>query len=842
MSLLSRCAFLFAFISVSAAAQTKLKTPAEFLGYELGDRFTSHHRVVDYFNYVASTVSNARVHTYGETYEKRPLIYLVITSPENFQRLDDIRLDNLRRARLESGEPTGKKMAIVWLSYNVHGNEASSTEAAMLTLYNLADANNSKARQWLSNTVVVIDPCMNPDGRDRYANFNRQFGSYPPNPRPDAIEHRESWPSGRTNHYMFDLNRDWAWCTQIESQQRIKAYNDWMPHVHVDFHEQGYNNPYFFAPAAEPLHEVVTPWQRDFQLIIGKNNAKYFDEKGWLYFTKEVFDLYYPSYGDTYPTYNGAIGMTYEQGGGGAGALVVTTETGQPLTLKERIEHHYTSGLATIEISSQNAERLADNFQKYFRDNETSPTSEYKTYLVKASNDPVKVKQLADWLNTHKVRFGHPSGTRGLRGYNFQTQTTTAAAIEPQDLVFNIYQPKSRFLTTIFEPTSRLSDSLTYDITAWNLMYSYNLEAFAFKERVDFEKPFSPKAAVAGEIADRPYAYVLRYNNLKDASLLAALLEKGVKVRCAEKPFSQDGQSFPEGTLVISRVNNEDLDDFDQLVTELAAEHGRIVHTAKSGFVDQGKDLGSAELRLLNQPEIAILGGDQVTPMSFGEVWHFFERQIGYPVTPLRGDYFNANLLRRYNVLIIPDGSYKMIDDARLEELASWVRSGGRLIIMGSALESFVDRKGFGLKRYATDSEKARAEQAAKTGPLPKYKELQREFISNNIFGAIYKATLDNSHPLAFGMKTHYYTLKTDDKRYAWLQNGWNVGYLGQSPKPIQGFAGYKANQALTNSLVIGVEHLGAGQVIYFVDNPLFRSFWEEGKMLFANAVFVCGN
>ena len=271
----------------------------------------------------------------------------------------------------------------------------------MKTIYDLVDPSNTKTQAWLKNTVVIIDPCINPDGRDRYANFYNQYGNSPANSNGDSKEHHEPWPGGRANHYLFDLNRDWAWQTQTESQARLKLYNQWMPHVHVDFHEQSYRNPYYFAPAAEPLHEVITKWQREFETMIGKNNAKYFDQEGWLYFTKENFDLFYPSYGDSYPTFNGAIGMTYEQAGGGYGGLTVLTPEGDPLTLKDRLTHHYTTGLSTVEITSQNATRVVDEFAKYFQEGMNNPASPYKTFVIKGDNNPDKIKTLTTWFDTH---------------------------------------------------------------------------------------------------------------------------------------------------------------------------------------------------------------------------------------------------------------------------------------------------------------------------------------------------------------------------------------------------------------------------------------------------------
>ena len=844
MKVFTLIGFLTAFAFVSFA-QEKLLSPAEFLGYELGDQFTAHHRAIDYFNHVASLIPNAKVFPYGKTYEHRPLLYLAITSPENFQMLEQIRTDNLKRTGLQEGTPSGKKTAIVWLSYNVHGNEASSLEASMLTLYELADPDNKKTQEWLKNTVVIIDPCINPDGRDRYANFYNQYGNIPPNTYVDGFEHHEPWPGGRTNHYFFDLNRDWAWTTQVESQQRVKVYNQWLPHVHVDFHEQGYNSPYFFAPASEPLHEVISAWQRDFQLMIGKNNAKYFDEKGWLYFTKEVFDLYYPSYGDTYPTYSGAIGMTYEQAGGGIGGLNITTETGEALTLKDRILHHHTSGLSTVEITSQNAAKVIEEFEKYFRENNNSPASDYKTYVINGSNHADKINSLTSWMDTHAIRYGHPAAAGTSRGFSYQTQSTGQVNITSADIIVSIYQPKSRFITTIFEPASTLSDSLTYDITAWNLIYAYNLDAYALTERLAVGKPYQPIAVSSSTPAQKPYAFIFKYQSLQDVALLSALMQMNLSVRSAEKSFQVGGETFLPGSLIITRRNNEGVHDLDGIVGALAGKYKRKVYTANSGFVEQGRDLGSSDLNHLTKPKVAVLFGEQTSALSTGEIWHFFEQQIRFPVTQIGSEYFRIVNLSRYDVLIVPEGSYKLFDDGLLERISAWVTDGGKLILIGNALDAFVDKKGFGLKKYNSDSEKAAAElreqDRLQNETFSRYEEIERKRLSDNISGAIYKVALDNSHPLAFGMRNTYYTLKNHERRFAHLSTGWNVGYFKENVKPVQGFAGFKANQALDNSLLLGVEEKGKGEIIYFVDNPLFRSFWENGKILFANAVFLVG-
>jgi hypothetical protein len=836
--------FIVTLVSLNLQAQQqKLLSPKEFLGYELGDRFTRHHRVVEYYKHVADALPNVEFYQYGETYEHRPLIYVVITSPENFQNLEQIRLNNLRKAGMTDGSSSADKKAIVWLSYNVHGNEANSTEASMQTLYELSDPQNKKTQEWLKNTVVILDPCLNPDGRDRYTNFYNQYGNIPPNGDEDSHEHNEPWPRGRSNHYMFDLNRDWAWGTQAETQARLKVYNQWMPHVHVDFHEQGHNHPYFFAPAAEPFHEIISKWQREFQVMIGKNNAKYFDEQGWLYFTKEVFDLYYPSYGDTYPTYSGAIGMTYEQGG--QTGITVTTREGDPLTLKDRLTHHHTTGLSTVEITALNYTRVVDEFEKYFRDNLNNPAASYKTYVIKASNNPDKLEQIAKWLDIHSIKYGHPAAGKASRGFDYQTQSTGNVSVSTDDIIFNIYQPKSRFITAVFEPQSKLPDSLTYDITAWNLMYANNLKAYALPERINIGKAYESKPADNTTIANKPYAYIFNYQGVKDVAFLAALIQHGIKVRSALLPFKANGQNFERGALIITRRNNEKVTDFDSTIQSIAKDLNRKIYTSATGFVESGKDFGSSSVNYLKAPNVALLFGEETSSLSVGEIWYFFEQQLHYPITTLSTDYIKYVALGKYDVLIVPEGYYTSIDEKFLEKISGWVAAGGKLIIVGSGLNSFSDKKGFSLKPYTSDDEKEKAEKKQKElseqQALTRFEDAERKEISNFIGGAIYRVTLDNSHPLAFGLSNTYYSLKTNELRFGYLDGGWNVGVLKGKQKPVQGFAGKNANEKLANSLVFGVERKGRGNIVYLVDNPMFRCFWEDGKMLLSNAVFLVG-
>ena len=325
-----------------------------------------------------------------------------------------------------------------------------------------------------------MDPCINPDGRDRYVNWYNQVKSTPFDSSPLANEHFEDWPGGRYNHYYFDLNRDWAWLSQKESQQRLPNYLAWMPQIHVDFHEQGVDSPYYFAPAVEPYHEVITDFQRDFQATIAKNHSRYFDKEGWLYFTDEVFDLLYPGYGDTYPMFNGAIGMTYEQGGSGRAGLSIRNSVGDLLSLKDRIAHHYTSGLSTVEVAHNNVMRLNKEFSAYHADNK----GKYATYALEGPTD--KMDALKRLLDAHQIPVKQLAQTTSIKGIDFATQKTKSLVLLALKQLHPQWQRSRRasLIQALFEPQTHFSDSLTYDITSWALPYAYGLKAVASNQNV----------------------------------------------------------------------------------------------------------------------------------------------------------------------------------------------------------------------------------------------------------------------------------------------------------------------------------------------------------------------
>ncbi|MFC6997881.1 M14 family metallopeptidase [Rufibacter roseus] len=845
----------FAMSRATWAQQQPVQTPSQFLGYQLGDQFTYHARLVDYVQYLAAqNPAKMKLQTYGHTYEGRPLLLATISSPENLQRLEEIRSNNLKNAGLLSGQTTGgKQPAIVWLSYNIHGNESVSSEAVLQVLYDLLDPTNAQTQKWLENTVVLIDPCVNPDGRERYTQWYNRVRNRQPNASPWAWEHHEPWPGGRPNHYYFDLNRDWAWQTQIESKQRAVVYNQWLPQLHADFHEQAVDNPYYFAPSAKPYHDAITPWQREAQNFIGEYNRKYFDKNNWLYFTRESFDLFYPSYGDTWPTYQGAIAMTYEQGGSGRAGIVIEKADGDSLTLSQRIAHHHAASLATVEAMADKHEQVVREFKKFYSDAQTKPFGTYRSYVFNVQGDEGKINDLTNYLDRQQIKYGYANSGGSAKGFNYQTGKTESVRYNRGDLVISSYQPKSTLLNVLFEPNARLEDSVTYDITAWSLPYAYDLRGAAFTSRVAMtEKAAAPTKevgssavksySVASSAATNTYAYIAKWNGVQDLRFMAALLKAKVRVRYSEVPFEQVKQKFSPGTLIITRTGNESLGaKFDEIVTRAADSLGIELTTSSTGFVTTGSDFGSRNVRYVKAPKVAVLTGEGVSPYGFGEIWHYFEQQIGYPVTVLGSDYFSRVPLAEFDVLILPTGSYgSILNEKTLSKVKDWVRAGGRLVALENAVTFLSDKPDFAVKKKLVDSTSTKKSSPATAADLKRYADRERTSISEEVQGSVFRVTLDNSHPLAFGYGNTYAALIRTSTLPQFLKDGWNVGVV-KNEGPATGFVGAKVGDKLQNGLVLGVQEMGLGQVVYLVDNPLFRGFWQGGKLLFGNAVFMVG-
>ncbi len=832
--LLLLCASLF---STTFAQSNKLLSPADFLGYEVGTKFTRHHQVVEYFKYVADNHSQVQFFPYGKSFEGRPLVAVAISSVKNINALESIRKGHLSRIGLSDAKAfSDKEPTLVWLSYNIHGDEAVSSEAALVTLEKLS-SNDAEVQKWLEDVIVIMDPCLNPDGRDRYVNWYNNVAMAQLNIDQNSEEHHSTWPGGRVNHYLFDLNRDWAWQVQVESQQRGEFYQQWMPHVHVDFHEMGINSPYFFAPAAHPIHENITPWQRDFQELVGSNHAGYFDDAGWTFYTKEFFDLFYPSYGDTWPIFNGAMGFTYEQGGSRDAGVAVLNDHGDTLTLKDRVEHHYTTSLSTIEVSYLNREKLKKEFKKYFTDAANTPLGEHKSYVIKGSNDPSRVNALLSLLDKQKIRYGTaPNTRRSYNGFDYLNNKNGSFTLESGDIVVSAYQPKSVLLKVLFEPKSMLEDSMTYDLTAWALPYVYEVETYATSERIDVKEDRETAFTQNPLPKKPPVAYLVEWKDVQDVKLLSALLKENIKVRFAEKNMTLAGKSYTKGTLVITRAHNKNLADFDAKVVQIANAHQQPLDYARTGMADSGPDLGAEAIRYIKRPKVALVNGEGVNPNAYGELWHYFDQDLEYPISVVNMSYANRINWNDFDVVVLPSGRYSKI----AADLMKFVSDGGKVIAIEGAIRIFSGKETALASAIEAAEKKADLGGEDLTSKLRRYEDSERSYLSGSVAGSIYKVHLDDSHPLAFGEDGSIHIMKRNSSTYPFLDNGWNVGVI-KDDGHVSGFIGSQLKRDLVNSLVIGTESHGGGQLVYFTDSPVFRGFWHSGKLLLGNAVFFVG-
>ncbi|WP_421878364.1 M14 family metallopeptidase [Marinoscillum sp.] len=587
------------------------------------------------------------------------------------------------------------------------------------------------------------------------------------------------------------------------------------------------------------MHEVITDWQVDFQTQIGKNHAKYFDENNWFYFTKQRFDLLYPSYGDTYPTYNGSIGMTYEQGGSGRAGLGVIKQEGDTLTLKDRIAHHYTTGLSTVEISSQNTDKLIQQFEAFY----SKPiNAKYKTYVLKNDGNADKMKDLMQWLDVQGITYGTASYGKSLSGYHYGSGQTRSFSVGSNDLVVNVNQPKSVLTTVLFEPKTKLNDSLTYDITAWAVPYAFGLEAYATTADVRPSGSLTMEKFSPNKLSPA-YGYIFNWQSLKDAQLLAELLKNEMKVRYTTQPVTIGGNQFDRGAVIVTQRDNGQ--GYHELLEKLANKHMRELFVIETGFVMDGPDIGSSDIAYLKAPKVALIGGEGTSSLDFGATWHFMEQNLGYPVTTIGADYFSYVDLADYDVLIMPNGWYSDFNDRTTAKVKEWVQSGGTLIAVQGAIRKLKGAEIGSLDSFNSDKEKSDFEkideQVEEEMKLIPNSEQERYEIREYVAGAVFHVAMDNTHPLAYGYSKDYYSLKTSRDRYGYLDGG-NVGVIKSANDHLSGFAGEIVKKKVGTSMVFGQERVGSGQIIYMVDNPLFRSFWYDGKLLFANAIFFAGN
>jgi len=830
-------------------------SPEAYLGYPPGSRFTPYHRIVEYLEELAASTDRVSFSNYGETVEGRPLVLLTISDPGHLGDEASLQRDY---ARLADPEATGSEECArlaaelpvaVWLSFGVHGDESSSSEAALEVAYELASARDDSTRKLLEEAVVLLDPCLNPDGRERYVNWYRSVRGEAPDPEPAAREHEEPWPGGRTNHYLFDLNRDWAWLTQPESRARVRAYLAWHPQVHVDFHEMEPEGSYFFFPPAKPIHPAFPPEVSKWAEIFGNGNAAVFDARGWEYYTGERFDLYYPGYGDTWPTFHGAVGMTYEQAGHGQAGLALALADGDTLTLAERIAHHAVAALSTVEIAAAHRKDRLNDFSRFFEpDGRRGPAA----YLFPPGSDPGRTWNLIDLLLDHGVEVTRTDGPIRPGGLHSYDGTAPPGELAAGTFVVSSSQPQWRFVQALLEPETTAPDTFFYDLSAWSLPLAYGIESYWTNDSVhDAGTEIVSLPPYTGSVVhpDARYAFLIPWTRNGAPVAGARLQEAGVELSFTTKPMQVDGATFPPGSLVVFRGGNPA--DLDQRLEAVARETGVTVTGVDSGRTGEGPDLGSPRVVRLQRPRVAILADEPVDPGSVGAAWFLLDRRIPLRHSLVTLDDLNAEALRDFDVLVFPDDNWGghgytlALDTLQVAAVAAWIEEGGTYVgLGGGAFFASAGRAGFSTVKETSWGEEAapdateeerKAEKQEKA--LETLTEAETRRKQDLLPGTIFRVRVDPMKPLGFGYDGELMVLLVHDRALDLGPPGTNVAWFEESAR-VSGYATPKVENRLADHPFVVDERRGKGHVVLFVSDPNFRLFWPGLTRLFLNAVY----
>ena len=851
-----------------ATYDTKIPTCRRVLGYDPGERITSHAGIIRYMEALAAAApARIKLFDYGQTWEGRKLQYAAVSSEGNLRRLAEIRTamarlaDPRKTSDAEAQGLVGDLPALVWLSYGVHGNEISSPEAGLLTAYHLLAARNNKmVDDILAHVVVLVDPAQNPDGRDRFVNYFEETRGLEPDPSPIAAEHHEPWPAGRTNHYLFDLNRDWIGLTQPEIRNQVKALREWFPLVYVDLHEMSGESTYFFSPESDPYNPHLTASQRDSLKLFGRNNAKWFDKYGFDYFTRENYDAFYPGYGASWPMYYGAIAMTYEQAS--VRGLVLRRSDGSTLTFRDTVRHHFVASLSTLEAAAVNREKLLRDFYHYrataIDEGHKEPVVEY---ILPRSRDASATDKLAGILMEQGIEVQRAKAPfrSGDREYPAGTYVVAMA------------QPSKRLIRTLLDPQIPMDSQFVeaeearrrirqrseiYDVTAWSLPLLFNVEAVASgtPSKGEFE-PAQPVRVHPGEMhgATATVAYLAQWGSEAAGRLLTGALREDLKVHSSERAFVQSGLKFPAGSLIFKVAGNPP--DLASRLARLAREAGAEIYGTDSGWVEDGVNFGSHYVVAVKKPAIAMAWDTPASSQSAGAARFVLERQYGYPVTPIRSLDLNSPELARFDVLIFPDGGAysEWIGDSGVRRLKEWVQAGGTVVGLGSAV-NFLAEKGVGLLDTAQENSVQAEEKKptpASEGRVPgteissvtDYDKLihATNEMPDSAPGAIVRAHIQPGHWLTAGASDSVYVMVEGRAIYSPLKldKGVNAVYFDAPEKLLaSGYLWAENRKQMSFKPVVAAQNTGRGVAIGFTADPNFRGIQDGMNVLFLNAVF----
>ncbi|WP_025666011.1 M14 family metallopeptidase [Aquimarina megaterium] len=795
-----------------------IPTPQSVLGYVPGKWHVTHDKLVNYMQVLAKASSRITIEDRGKTFEDRPILLLTITSEKNHQNLQEIQKKHVELTQNGSTAIHIEDLpAIVYQGFSIHGNEPSGSNASLVAAYYLAAAQGQEIDNLLDNVVILFDPSFNPDGLQRFAYWANTNKSKNISTDPQDREYSEVWPGGRTNHYWFDMNRDWLPVQLPESRARIKTFHKWYPNILTDHHEMGSNSTFFFQPGIQSRTHPLTPkLNQELTKKIGNYHAKALDNIGSLYYTEENFDDFYYGKGSTFPDINGSIGILFEQGSSRGHAQ--QTDNGL-LTFPFTIRNQFTATLSTLEAAKSMRKELLEYKRSFYNNARKEVTKD--AYIFGNEKDAASSYHLAEILKRHQIKLYELKQDIAIKGNFFKKEYSY---IVPKN------QRQKRLLKAIFEKRTAFQDSLFYDVSAWTFPLAFNLD-------------YSDNAAISNigsEISDltyrkinpvnkSDYAYLIQWHEYYTPKALYQILANGLRAKVGMKPFSLENNDYDYGTILIP-VQNQKLnkEELHKLLQKIAAEN-HIDITGVSTGLTKGIDLGSNQFRALSLPRIGLFTGSGITPYDAGEIWHLMDQRYDIPITKLETRNFNRITLSKYTHIVLPNSWRQSFDKEKAEKLKTWVRNGGTLIGYRNAAQFFKNNE-FMKIEFATPKNDAKNISF----------EQRQDFNGAQVIGgAIFEAEIDRSHPINFGYKNNTISLFRNTKLFIKPDKQSYNNPIRYTKKPLlSGYISKKNLDSLSGTVPFKHNDFGKGNIILFTDNTNFRAFWYGTNKLLMNAIF----
>jgi len=804
-----------------------IPTPKQVLGYEVGEWHVTHDQLVMYMKAVAEASDRVIFEETGRSYEKRPQTLLTITSPSNLTKLDQIKAERVKLRDPAASLAIDKMPVVMYMGYSVHGNEPSGANASLLAAYHFAAANEISAD--LDNIILLLDPAINPDGLNRFASWVNSHKAFNMNGDPAGREYNEAWPRGRTNHYWFDLNRDWLPVQHPESRNRVRVFQSWLPNIHLDFHEMGTNSTFFFQPGVPARMHPLTP-AKNFELTekIGTYHAKALDAIGSLYYNQENYDDFYYGKGSTYPDVQGSIGILFEQAS--SRGHLQESANGM-LSFPFTIRNQFTANLSSYQAAKEMRVELNQWMKDFYKGIKTeTDTDTNKAYIFGAKDDDARSFHLADLILQHDIKVFALNENITLNGQEFKKETSY---IVPAD------QPQYRLIKAMFETRTTFQDSLFYDISAWTYPMAFHLDFMALNSRIlnlasvkqidksNFE--LAP-GQVIGEAG--AYQYAMEWTDYYAPKAAYKLLKAGFLVRVSNAEFTTpEGKKFGRGTILIDKGETGlDNQAFFAKLQEVATSAHVDIHAISTGYTG-GANMGSTFMAPLKTPQIALLVDGGVDSGEAGEIWHLLDQRMQMPVTLLPVGSVTSVNLDRYNVILMADGNYNSLGKMGAEKLKDWTSKGGTLVAKGGALR-FLSANEIGNFTFRTVDN-------AEKGVQKSYANFENATGAKGTFGAIFKANLDVTHPIGYGYsQKEIYTFRNDNFFMEVSPNPYANPLVYTADPLASGYLHPSNLPGIQNGSVIRISGVGRGRIVGFADNPNFRAFWFGTNKLFMNSIF----